>query len=164
MCSFPCLRHHCEHQKNPRPRRSHCTYSRSSLSSTTYTQTMSLVSGYIGLIGVGAGLPALALVAGYPKTVTDGLGSPIESWNKSKESKLGLYLYTVSDLLLAGLCTLSYACPHIATPTTALTAIACHQDGYLAAAIPAFGFRKEHIPSIIAGTISAGWALHIYRE
>lgn len=110
--------------------------------------------GFIGFVGLGAGIPALALVAGYPKSVTDGLGSPYERWMKSPESKLGLYLYTVSDLILTGVCYMACLATSPCSETTALTSVALHQFGYLAASIPAFGVRKEHVPSVIAGAMA----------
>mmetsp|Transcript_33153 Transcript_33153/g.80493 ORF Transcript_33153/g.80493 Transcript_33153/m.80493 type:complete len:159 (+) Transcript_33153:74-550(+) len=140
-----------------------------------------VTTSFIGLvgIGIGSGLPALALVMGYPRPVTDGLGSTIENFDKSKEAKLGLYLYTVSDILLGGLCTISVVMslpnnnydatntksgPTVGvtvTQTTALVAIACHQFGYLAAAVPAFGGVRNVATfwsSLITGTVSAGLA------
>ena len=128
---------------------------------------MSFVTGFIGLVGIGSGLPALALVMGYPKPVTDGLGSPIENFRKSKEATLGLYLYTASDILLGGLCAISVTLPNVVTPTTSLVAIACHQFGYLAAAIPAFGGAQNVAtfwPSLVTGTVSTGLALNIFHH
>ena len=120
---------------------------------------------FVGFIGVGAGLPALALFAGYPKSVCDGLGRPYEEWVKTSESKFGLYLYAVWDIALMAICGAAVVLDNdkkntsISLTNVALGATAIHQASYLAAAIPVYGVRKEHIASMIAGAISGLWAM-----
>mmetsp|Transcript_23083 Transcript_23083/g.48107 ORF Transcript_23083/g.48107 Transcript_23083/m.48107 type:complete len:143 (-) Transcript_23083:58-486(-) len=124
---------------------------------------------FLGFVGLGAGLPAVALVLGFPDSICDGLGrGPHKIWKQSKEATFGLHLYTVSDIALAtliGSCLLASSddsnCPSpkvpagsISTITLALGATAAHQLMYLAAAIPTFGFCKEHVASIVVGSVA----------
>ena len=115
---------------------------------------------FVGLIGFGTLAPALALFAGFPDTVCEGLGRPYESWMKSPEARFGLMLYTASDVALGMMCGISLLSlgggekPSV-SPSLALAATAVHQAYYLAASVPVFGFRKEHIASIIAGSLAA---------
>lgn len=121
---------------------------------------MDYKKGLIGFIGAGAALPAVALFAGYPQPVCDGLGRPYESWIKSNEGRFGLYLYSVSDIVLGMLCGASFVKNSGVSTSLALAATAAHQAMYLAASIPSLGFRKEHIASIVAGSIAAAVAIY----
>ncbi len=121
---------------------------------------MDYKKGLVGFLGVGAALPALALFAGYPQPVCDGLGRPYESWILSKEAKFGLYLYSVSDIVLGMVCGASFVENSGVSTSLALAATAAHQAMYLAASIPSMGFRKEHIASIVAGSIAAAVAIY----
>lgn len=115
--------------------------------------------GFVGFLGAGAALPALALFAGYPQMVCDGLGRPYESWVQSKESKFGLYLYSISDICLGMICGACFVENSGISTTLALGATTIHQAMYLAASIPTFGFRKEHVASMVAGSIAAVMAM-----
>ena len=117
-------------------------------------------TSFVGLVGLGAAGPAVALFAGFPDTVCEGLGRPYESWKKCPESRFGLMLYSVSDIALGMLCGASVLSlgsqdkPFVSS-SLALAATAVHQACYLSASIPVFGFRKEHVASIIAGSLAA---------
>ena len=113
----------------------------------------SVSNTFLGLVGVGTGGPAVALVLGFPETVIKGLGGrPAANWSASPEAKFGLFLYTVSDICLAVLCGASLV--GSTSTTLALGATAVHQFSYLAAAIPSIGYCKEQWGSIIFGAIA----------
>ena len=112
---------------------------------------------FVGFIGLGCGLPALALVFGFPQTVVMGLGSPSHDvWTKTSESKFGLYMYTVSDILLSLVCGAALLGDDKiqVSEKFALGSTCIHQTAYLAAAIPAFGLKIEHIGSIITAALA----------
>ena len=142
------------------------------------TMSLSSLSGrdvFVSFIGLGCGVPAIALYCfNYPDMIVKGLatrGKTIEEqklvWynDTTPESKFGLYMYTMSDVILSAICGATIflgsnnndtGSSIISIPTTkfALQATAIHQLMYLSAAIPAFGFKKEHISSIITALIS----------
>lgn len=121
---------------------------------------MDYKKGLVGFLGAGAALPAVALFAGYPQPVCDGLGRPYESWIQSKEAEFGLYLYSISDIVLGMICGASFVESSGVSTSLALAATAAHQAVYLAASVPSLGFRKEHIASIVAGAIAAAMAIY----
>ena len=118
----------------------------------------------IALTGAAAGLPAVALVCGAPDITLRGLASgSYNTWTATPHGKFGLYMYTVSDICLGAFCALAVvgdkspnSLPTKIVPSTfaSLTAIAVHQYSYLAASISAFGFKKDHIPSIAMGALA----------
>mmetsp|Transcript_31914 Transcript_31914/g.77356 ORF Transcript_31914/g.77356 Transcript_31914/m.77356 type:complete len:123 (+) Transcript_31914:41-409(+) len=113
--------------------------------------------GFTAFIGIGCAVPAFALVAGFPDAVCAGLGVPHEKWIKSEETKMGLYLYTVSDIALGALCGAAFM--EKTSTALALGAAAVHQVSYVTAATAVYGFRKEHIASVITAAIAAALAL-----
>mmetsp|Transcript_9505 Transcript_9505/g.26263 ORF Transcript_9505/g.26263 Transcript_9505/m.26263 type:complete len:143 (-) Transcript_9505:1987-2415(-) len=126
------------------------------------SSTLNINTGFLGFIALGTGVPAVALVLfNAPDMICQGLGVPYDKWKSSKESAFGLYMYTVSDIALAGLCILACLSPkeQVWSPaTTTLTAVAVHQVSYLSSSMAVFGFRNDHIPCIITALISAGMA------
>lgn len=113
---------------------------------------------FLNFVAIGAGIPAVALVLGKPEMVCQGLGSPPETWSKSPQATFGLYMYTVTDIVLAGTCAAS-SIFGVLSPTISLSAVAIHQYSYLAASIPAFGFKKDLWPSIVVGAIAGMMAM-----
>ena len=113
---------------------------------------------FTGFIGIGCAVPALALVAGFPDAVCAGLGIPYEKWVKSEETKMGLYLYTVSDIALGALCGAALLMDEVST-ALALGAAAVHQVSYVSAATAVYGFRKEYAASVITAAIATALAL-----
>ena len=131
---------------------------------------------FVSFVGLGCGLPGIALYCfDYPDMIVKGLatrGKTIEEqkatwYDTTPESKFGLYMYTTSDIILGAICGATILLGNKDTgsisssslmmiPTTkfALQATAIHQIMYLSAAIPAFGFKKEHISSIITALLS----------
>lgn len=116
--------------------------------------SLDAASTFLGLVSAGTALPALALVVGFPDAVCTGLGRPFASWKASPEGSFGLFLYTVSDICLGALCAASLTTGSAVSKTLALNATMVHQFAYLAAAIPAFGFRPDHIPCVVAGALA----------
>ncbi|CAJ1965659.1 unnamed protein product [Cylindrotheca closterium] len=113
--------------------------------------------GFTAFIGIGCAAPALALVAGFPDAICSGLGVPHEQWTKSKEALMGLYLYTISDIALGALC--GAALMEKTSTALALGAAAVHQVSYVSAATAVYGFRKEHVASVITAAIATALAL-----
>ena len=117
---------------------------------------------FVGFMSVGLLGPAVALICGYPDAVVQGLGSKSrEVWDKTPESKFGLYMYTVSDIALGLLCAAATFGERDTgvSEKLALAATCVHQVSYLAAAIPAFGFKKLHISSMVTAAIAGMMAL-----
>ena len=120
---------------------------------------MSLKRGFIGFVGCSLAIPTAALVAGYPGMVCEGLGVPYEKWMTSAETKMALYLYTVSDVVIGAFCGAFFVDGLGVSAALALGATAVHQISYVSAATAAYGFRKEHVASVITAAIAAGLAL-----
>ena len=117
----------------------------------------------IAVTAAGTGLPAIALVFGAPGITLQGLASgSYNTWTATEHGKFGLYMYTVSDIVLGAFCALSLvggekkssSMPIVPSTVAALTAIAVHQYSYLAASISAFGFKRDHVPSIVWGAVA----------
>lgn len=114
---------------------------------------------FTGFIGIGCGVPALALMAGFPDALCAGLGIPHDKWMKSEETKMGLYLYTVSDIALGALCGAAFISSEKVSTALALGAAAVHQVCYVTSATLVYGFRKEHIASVLTAAIATALAL-----
>lgn len=123
----------------------------------------SFVDGFNGFLAAGLLGPAALLLAGYPQAVCEGLASgPHESWIKSPHGKFGLYAYTVSDIAVGSAC--ASAALGLLAPITALVSVAIHQVSYVSASWAAFGFKKEHVYSIITGAIAGALAIKEQRK
>ena len=125
------------------------------------TMSFTATNAFLTVAGVGTGVPAVLLFAGFPDLVCQG------PWRRTVvirvdedtgKLKFGLYAYSVSDICLSLLIGAHYLHPDRVSARLALGATAVHQFAYLAAAFPSRGFHKEYIGSIVFGALAAYWA------